>query len=97
VVVRPARLGHGLQRESQTASQWEVRIDLTRWAMRLESGQPADRAEVQKSLRHWQGDPDLAGLRDPAALARLPAEEQKACRKPWAEVEVHLAKARETK
>jgi hypothetical protein len=78
------------------AVDW-LRADLTRGAMRLESGQPADRAEVQKSLRHWQGDPDLAGLRDQPAVARLPAEEQKACRKLWPEVEALLAKAREMK
>jgi tetratricopeptide (TPR) repeat protein len=78
------------------ALDW-LRADLSLWAKRLESGQPADRAEVQKSLRHWQRDPDLAGLRDPPALAKLPAEEQKACRKLWAEIEAHLAKARDTK
>jgi Flp pilus assembly protein TadD len=78
------------------AVDW-LRADLTLWAMRMESGQPGDRAEVQKSLRHWQSDPDLAGLCDPPALAKLPAEEQKACRNLWAEVEAHLAKTRDTK
>jgi hypothetical protein len=37
-------------------------------------------------LRHWQQDPDLAGLRDEAALAKLPAEERAACEKLWADV-----------
>jgi hypothetical protein len=44
-------------------------------------------------LRHWQKDPDLAGLRDAAALARLPAGEQTEFRKLWAEVAALLAKA----
>jgi hypothetical protein len=52
----------------------------------LESGQPADRVAVQQALRHWQLDTDLAGLRDAAALAKLPGEERAACQKLWADV-----------
>jgi hypothetical protein len=37
-------------------------------------------------MRHWQADPDLAGLRDAVALARLPEGEQAACRDLWARV-----------
>ena len=55
--------------------------------------QPAIGQQVQRRLRHWQGDQDLAGLRDPAAVAQLPAEEQQACRQLWADVEALLAKA----
>jgi len=29
---------------------------------------------------------DLAGIRDPAAVAKLPADEQEACKKLWADV-----------
>jgi hypothetical protein len=32
----------------------------------------------------------LAGLRDPAAVARLPADEQQVCQQFWAEVEALL-------
>jgi hypothetical protein len=32
-------------------------------------------------ILHWQIDPDLAGIRDPAAVANLPADEQEACKK----------------
>jgi hypothetical protein len=46
-------------------------------------------------LRHWQRDGALAGLRDHAALARLPAEERQACRQLWAEVAALLKKAEE--
>jgi hypothetical protein len=41
--------------------------------------------------------PDLAGLRDPASLAKLPEAEQEAGRKLWADVEALLKKAQETK
>jgi hypothetical protein len=35
---------------------------------------------------HWQQDTDLAAIRDAAAMAKLPAEEQKACSQLWADV-----------
>jgi hypothetical protein len=37
-------------------------------------------------LRHWQKDGDLVGIRDQVALAKLPAEEQKAFAQLWADV-----------
>ena len=37
-------------------------------------------------MNHWQQDTDLAGIRDKAALAKLPAEEQKAFTQLWADV-----------
>ena len=55
------------------------------------------RLEVSKkslaALRHWQADPDLSGLRDTAELAKLPADEQEACKKLWADVQALLDKA----
>ncbi len=46
-----------------------------------------------QTLRHWQQDTDLAGLRDAAALAKLPADDQKAFTQLWADVAVLLKKA----
>jgi len=48
---------------------------------------PEDRGEVRRQLLHWQRDIDLAGLRDPGALAKLPGKEREACRALWAKVE----------
>jgi tetratricopeptide (TPR) repeat protein len=45
-----------------------------------------DRASASKVLRHWQQDPDLARLRDTAALAQLVEDEQQAWKKLWADV-----------
>jgi len=45
------------------------------------------------TLQHWKADPDLAGIRDGSALAKLPEDERKTCRALWAEVEVLLKKA----
>ena len=50
---------------------------------------------MQRTLRHWQQDTDLAGIRDAAALAKLPADEQKAFAQLWADVAALLKKAEE--
>ncbi len=76
----------------QQARDW-LRADLALWTRQLETGKPADRAAVQQMLSHWQNDPDLAGIRDPAALAKLPGEEQKACTQLWADVAAVLKTA----
>ena len=76
----------------QQALDW-LKADLTAWANRLDSGPPQARPAIVKTLRHWQQDPDLAGLRDPAALARIPADEQKAFTQLWADVAALLKKA----
>jgi tetratricopeptide (TPR) repeat protein len=67
------------------ALDW-LTADLALWTKQAEKGTPQARATVQKTLRHWQTDADLAGVRDEAALARLPAEEQPSWRKLWVEV-----------
>jgi tetratricopeptide (TPR) repeat protein len=76
------------------ALDW-LRADLVLRTRQLESGKPADRAAVRQALRHWQQDTDLAGLRDQAALAKLPAEERAAYEKLWADVVAILKKAGE--
>jgi hypothetical protein len=48
---------------------------------------------VQK-VQQWQRDPDLASVREAAALAKLPAEEREAWQKLWADVDAVMAKAR---
>jgi hypothetical protein len=74
------------------ALDW-LRADLSLRTEQVGSDKPADRAAVQQALRHWQQDADLAGIRDAAALAKLPADEQKAFSKLWADVAAVLKKA----
>jgi tetratricopeptide (TPR) repeat protein len=76
----------------QQALGW-LRADLALWGKQAEGGTPQTRALVQKTLRHWQEDADLAGLRDTAALARLPEAERAEWQKLWAEVEALRRKA----
>jgi tetratricopeptide (TPR) repeat protein len=61
----------------------------------LASGTPQAREEVRGWLRHWQTDPDLAGVRDGAALTQLPAEERTAWTQLWADVAALVKKAEE--
>jgi serine/threonine-protein kinase len=78
----------------QQALGW-LRADLALWGKQAESGTPQTRALVQQTLQHWQEDPDLAGLRDAAALAKLPEAERAEWNKLWADVEATLKKAGE--
>jgi tetratricopeptide (TPR) repeat protein/tRNA A-37 threonylcarbamoyl transferase component Bud32 len=49
-------------------------------------------AAVQQILTHWRDDPELASVRDPAALGKLPDAERDACKKLWADVAALLDK-----
>jgi hypothetical protein len=49
---------------------------------------------MSQTLQHWKADADLAGIRDEPAVKALPADEQRACRALWAEVDELLAQAR---
>jgi tetratricopeptide (TPR) repeat protein len=55
---------------------------------------PAAAAQSQAALAHWRTDPDLSGLRDPAALGELPLGEQAAWVLLWAEVDALLARSK---
>jgi serine/threonine protein kinase/Flp pilus assembly protein TadD len=74
------------------ALHW-LRADLETNGKLLERGRPADRSLVSYRLRIWRCTQDLAGLRDSAALAQLPAEEQAAWKQLWADVEAVFARA----
>src|SRR5262249_47538772 len=63
-----------------------LRADLVVWQKQADSGLADSRAAAQRPLRHWQQDPDLAGVRGKEALAALPAEERAEWEKLWAEV-----------
>jgi tetratricopeptide (TPR) repeat protein len=67
------------------ALDW-LRRDLIELSKELKANTPAARHKVSQILEHWQRDPDLAGVREPHQLAKLPTAEQKAWRGLWAEV-----------
>jgi len=74
------------------AIDW-LKADLAAWSKLLDSGPRQARQAMSGTLQHWKTDTDLAGLRDPAALAKLSTDEQTACRALWAEVDALLTKA----
>jgi tetratricopeptide (TPR) repeat protein len=74
------------------ALDW-LRADLALRTKQLESSQPAERTGAQNTMRQWQKDSDLSGLRDKDALAKLPAEERVACETLWTDVAALLKKA----
>jgi serine/threonine-protein kinase len=86
--------GAGLSEAERTrwrkqARAW-LQADLAMRARTLEGGSGAARVRVRNLLTHWQADPDLAGLRDPGALATLSAEEREECLALWKEVDALL-------
>jgi tetratricopeptide (TPR) repeat protein len=71
------------------ALDW-LRAELTAWTTAVEP----DNVEA---LTRWRKESDLAGIRDRAALAKLPAEEQKAFTLLWADVAALQSKKAEEK
>jgi hypothetical protein len=79
----------------QQALDW-LRANLAVRTNQLDSGTPASRDSVSRALRPWQQDPDLAGIRNPEALAQLPEDERKVLEALWNEVQAVLDRARKT-
>jgi hypothetical protein len=71
------------------ALSW-LRQDLGAWGQF--AADPNARTELEAALRLWQRHPHLASVRDPAALARLPAEERQAWEQFWADGAVLLGR-----
>jgi tetratricopeptide (TPR) repeat protein len=62
--------------------------ELAGWRKQAANKPPA----LETTLRYWQRDPDLAGVREPDRLAKLPPEERQAWRGLWAQVAKALAR-----
>src|SRR5262249_6313899 len=70
-----------------------LKAELTAWGEPLESGPAQDREFSVLKLNGWKQDAALASIRDAAALEKLPADEQKAFTRLWAEVAALLTRA----
>jgi serine/threonine-protein kinase len=71
------------------ARDW-LAADLVVWAGTLDGGSQAACDRARKMLTHWRTDPDLAGLREPGALAKLSADEHKEWLALWKKVRAVL-------
>jgi hypothetical protein len=74
------------------ARTW-LEAELATWTKLLTSANREQRQAIIATLKHWQQDADLAGVRDEAALAKLPATEQEQCKALWGRVDALLNKA----
>src|SRR5262245_53032752 len=73
---------------------WAAVLDRLNTAIRLgNAGASRGRDQVAFWLRHWKADPDLACVRDPDALAKLPEAERKQWQTLWADVDALLGGA----
>jgi serine/threonine protein kinase/Flp pilus assembly protein TadD len=73
------------------ARDW-LRADLGQWGRLLEGAPPQVQAAAAQTLRHWQRNADLQGVRDVDGLARLPKAERDAWLDLWADVETLRAR-----
>jgi tetratricopeptide (TPR) repeat protein len=64
-----------------------LKAELAIWSRVIDAGPPQARPLVRQTLQHWKADRDLAGVRDPEALAELPAAERAAWAALWADVD----------
>jgi serine/threonine-protein kinase len=71
------------------AREW-LRADLAEWAKMQESSPGTARDLAKKMLTHWLVEADLSGLREPAELDKLSADERKDCQALWHEIGVVL-------
>jgi eukaryotic-like serine/threonine-protein kinase len=84
-----AGVGEGERaRWRQQARQW-LRADLTARGKAWDTT-PEARTRALLALPHWGADPELAGLREPGALDKLPAEELQEWLALWRDVEALL-------
>ncbi|MGH7168901.1 MAG: tetratricopeptide repeat protein [Gemmataceae bacterium] len=82
------------RRLRQRAVAW-LREELSRHSKRLAKSNPEERTAVAAALAYWKVDGWLSAVSDAAALTKLPADEQRACRKLWADMDVLLKRAQE--
>jgi tetratricopeptide (TPR) repeat protein len=64
-----------------------LEAELTIWSKQLESASDNQRAAIVKTLQWWKQDPDLAGVRDAEALAKLPESERIGWETLWANLD----------
>jgi eukaryotic-like serine/threonine-protein kinase len=70
--------------------------EVAAWGKKIDSA-PAAKESAENALKRWLTDPDLAGLREPDLLEKLPVAESRACREMWREISAQIERARSRK
>jgi hypothetical protein len=78
------------------ARQWLV-DELATLDKRRQGASAEDRARLRRTLMHWQTNADLAGLREPSALDKLPPAERQECRTLWSDIDALCKRAQDHK
>jgi len=78
------------------ARDW-LQSDLVAWSTTLNDDSARNPDLARKMLMLWQGEQDLAGIRDAAALENVSAEEREECAALWKQVAFALSRAQATK
>jgi serine/threonine-protein kinase len=78
------------------ALDW-LRADLALWQKRVDSSYLGQRAAARQALNEWRTHDNLIGVRDPAALDKLPEAERAEWRQFWSDVADMLGKFEQTK
>jgi tetratricopeptide (TPR) repeat protein len=87
-----AGLGEGERARLRDQGRAWLRAELARYDEDLAGRADGRRAAVRRRLERWRHDPDLAGVRDPAALADLPEAERRQWQDLWRDVAAALAR-----
>jgi serine/threonine protein kinase/Flp pilus assembly protein TadD len=69
----------------QQACDW-LRDDLQQYRQQIQGGNPEAARNIAAKMTSWQQDTDLAGVREPKELAKLPEAERQAWERMWSEV-----------
>jgi serine/threonine-protein kinase len=78
------------------ARQW-LADELTTLDKRIPGALAPYRARLQRTLMRWQTSADLAGLREPSALDKLPPAERQECRTLWSDVDALVKRVHDLK
>jgi serine/threonine-protein kinase len=74
-----------------------LRADLALWAKVAERDEAPAKQQVRQAMQHWEQDTDLATVRDPQGLDRLPDNERRQWRGLWEDVATLRKKVEEKK
>jgi tetratricopeptide (TPR) repeat protein len=85
-----SRLNDGERANLRRQALAWLAADADAWSARLLSWKAGDRVRAGEALREWRREPDLAGVREPQSLEKLPEGERAGWRKLWARVERQL-------